>query len=1618
MNIEEYFKEIESKVKENYELAREAKKKGYDPVADVEVPLANSLAERVVGLVSVLYPQIFDKRITERILDLEKEHGSLDPAVALVIAEEIAKEKYCKFENHLQAVEAGIRVAMGYMTLGYVSSPIEGFIQLKVKKTRDGKEFIAPYYSGPIRSAGGTEAAFSLVVVDYLREIFGYSLYDPSEDEVKRGIQECYEYHERITNLQYLPSERELDFLMRNLPVQLTGDPSEDKEVYNYKDLERIETNFIRSGFALVIGEGMAQKAPKILKRVVKLQEKGFKLSGWNWLKDFVDLQKKIKSEKKAGGSRGGATYMQDLVAGRPVFAHPSESGAFRLRYGRSRNMGYSTLAIHPASMGVTDGFIAIGTQLKIEKPTKGCTVASCDSIDGPIVKFKSGEVRRISTYEEAKLAYPEIEEIIYLGDILVPYGDFLNRNHLLDKAGYVEQYWLEEIRAKGGNSNLKVSFEEALEISSKYEVPLHPSFIFFWKEIKYESFLALIDWIAHGEFKGNVFDLPYSPRERDRFVKAKRALELIGCEHKVGIENVVISWNESRNLLFNLGIDVRKDNFKEKVEEMVRKVKEIKEEEVLKIVNLLSSLKIKDKSGTFIGGRMGRPEKAKLRKLTGSPHVLFPVGEEGGRLRSVQEAYEVGSAKAEFPVYYCENCKSEGVYASCDICGQRNVKKYYCPECNENYIGKCEEHNLGLEYREKRIDMRTHLENARQKVGVTLDDLKAVVKGVKGTSNKDHSCEHLAKGLLRAKYNLNVNKDGTIRYDMTEMPITHFKPNEIGTSVEKLKELGYESDVNGKPFENENQVLEIFPHDIILPGCPDTPDERADDVFFNVGKFIDDELTGLYGLNKFFKAEKKGDIIGALFGCMAPHTSSTVVGRLIGFSKVQALLASPYIHAAMRRDCFDYDTYLPIKEGDSWNIVKIGELVERLNPTKKVDKFGTKEISVNNFKALGVNGDVGEVVVNNFTKHSSNEMFEIKTSLGKKIKVTQNHKFLVDGKIKSANQLMIGDKLPLPINIIVESNDLKEINLINYLKDKNLMIRKIAHILKKIDKEDMSIILKKNKISNIQFYNFMSRDSFPIKLILEFSSNVIDEVAKEGRMATKRDDIEVPIVIKLSKELLEVIGLYIAEGYSRTIAGKKGLNQVYIASSDKEIRDFVKKTIFDSFGLEPSENKEDRVTFSSRVLYLFFNNILKAGHTAYEKRIPSIFLNLELDKLACILRGYFEGDGSAEKKRKRVSCDSVSEGLLCDLEFCLSRFGIFAKRYEYEKEPGSQIKQFYINKGREVPKFKITKLIIGSNFVDFYKKIGFLSDRKNNVLESYSNIKEYGMRIMMDENFVYDPIVSIESLGEKDSYCLNVESKNHLVVANSIVSKQCDGDEAAVMLLMDLLLNFSKKFLPSHRGGTQDAPLVLNMRLRANEVDDMIFDVDVGNNIPLALYQAAEEHKSPGDIKMPQVKQKLGSDKEFTELFYSYETSDINSGPICSSYKTLPTMDDKVQGMMRLCKKIRAVDTTDVARLVIERHFIRDTRGNLRKFSQQGFRCSKCNDKYRRPPLTGKCLKCGGRLIFTISEGSILKYMQPALDLANKYNVQPYLLESLELTEMYIQSIFGKEKEKQETLF
>ena len=210
------------------------------------------------------------------------------------------------------------------------------------------------------------------------------------------------------------------------------------------------------------------------------------------------------------------------------------------------------------------------------------------------------------------------------------------------------------------------------------------------------------------------------------------------------------------------------------------------------------------------------------------------------------------------------------------------------------------------------------------------------------------------------------------------------------------------------------------------------------------------------------------------------------------------------------------------------------------------------------------------------------------------------------------------------------------------------------------------------------------------------------------------------------------------------------------------------------------------------------------------------------------------------------------------------------------------------------------------------------------------------------------------------------------------------------------------------------DAPLVLTYLLNPAEVDDMAFHVDTAWRYPLVMYELALEYKKPYDVKVPLLNDVLGTPAQFEGMGYTHDTVSLNAGVLCSAYKTLPSMEEKLFGQMDLAVKIRACDATDVARLVIEKHFLRDTKGNLRKFTQQEYRCVACNEKFRRPPLVGRCPVCTGKVLFTISEGSVIKYLQSSIDLAEKYGITGYLKEDLELLQRKVDDLFGKDKEVQ----
>jgi DNA polymerase II large subunit len=125
--------------------------------------------------------------------------------------------------------------------------------------------------------------------------------------------------------------------------------------------------------------------------------------------------------------------------------------------------------------------------------------------------------------------------------------------------------------------------------------------------------------------------------------------------------------------------------------------------------------------------------------------------------------------------------------------------------------------------------------------------------------------------------------------------------------------------------------------------------------------------------------------------------------------------------------------------------------------------------------------------------------------------------------------------------------------------------------------------------------------------------------------------------------------------------------------------------------------------------------------------------------------------------------------------------------------------------------------------------------------------------------------------------------------------------------------------------------------------------------------------------------------------------------------------MLEKLESQMDLSGKLRSVDANTVALRVLNSHFMKDIVGNLGAFTSQGFRCVKCNMRYRRTPLKGSCVRCGGDIVMTVHRGGIVKYLEPALNLVKKYELGSYYENRLKLVREEISSLFPDEEKAEE---
>ncbi len=1705
---ERYFERLESQLDEAFDVAERAKERGGDPKPEVEIPVAKDMADRVENILGI-------DGVAERVRELEGEMSREE--AALVLAEDFAEGRVGDYETKAGKVEGAVRTAVALLTEGVVAAPIEGIDKVELLTNDDGTEFVNVYYAGPIRSAGGTAQALSVLVADYTRALVGIEQYDARQEEVERYAEEIGLY-DKETGLQYTPKDKETKFIAKHLPIMLDGEATGDEEVSGFRDLERVDTNNARGGMCLVLAEGIALKAPKIQRYTSSLDE-----IDWPWLQDLIDgnyaddtadaaEDESNEPDEESDGdderetepaepegpvrAKPSQKFLRDLIAGRPVFSHPSAAGGFRLRYGRARNHGFATGGIHPATMHLLDDFLATGTQIKTERPGKAHGIVPVDTIDGPTVKLANGDVRRIDDPQEALEIRNGVERILDAGEYLVNYGEFVENNHPLSPASYVFEWWIQDLEAAGADvqaleDDPRIDLENpdpdrALEWATTYDAPLHPQYTYLWHDLTVEEFRALADAVADGRVETRDAGDGTLVLAHDEALS--EALEAIIVEHRQRPDEDRIEIDNWRPFARTVGCEIRRTATDGASEQQVDPTDgpgsnaptielertwsdgDLSErartwghdeagDNAIEAVNEIAPFEVRERAPTRVGNRMGRPEKSERRDLSPPVHTLFPIGEAGGAQRNVADAAKHAETMSDTPGVVeleigrqrCENCGTETFKNRCPDCNERTTPDYRCPDCETQIepdeagrveCGHCEVEATCVEHRE--IDINEEFRDALQSVG-ERENAFEILKGVKGLTSATKVPEPIEKGVLRAKHDVSSFKDGTVRYDMTDLPVTSVRANELDVDVGQLQALGYEEDIHGDPLVHEDQLVELKVQDIVLS-------DGAAEHMMQTTDFIDDLLEQYYGLEPFYELEDRQDLVGELVFGMAPHTSAATVGRVIGFTSAAVGYAHPYFHAAKRRNCFHPETKVWYHdETDDWRHEPIETLVEERLNDPETDDFGTLVQELDGdvtVPSLDESGELTRQPVEAVSKHPApDHLVRLETRSGREITLTPDHEVHVSesGELRSkrAGNLTTEDYAVVPegLDIVDGTDDPHVFDLLEAFLEANA-VDSSRLMIKGLEKDRLYDLFEDRlgaewdgefypltstaehfELSKKTLSNYLYRESFPAALLLDlFDSReaLLEFVPDDVSLGMRRDQTEIDRLIELDERVGTLLGYYAAEGFAREQETPKGtIHQTTICGTEAEAREFYVDVLREEFGVEPYRENEAKVTVSGRLLRVFFESVLGAGRFAETKRVPQPIFDASDEVVAAYLRGYFSGDGGVDANALLVSATTVSRELKEDLLALLHRLGICGRVTITEPVPlREKFPDFYAadNPSMTAPTYVLD--IWSEDASRFAEVVGFHLSRKDDRLQSHvDGIVPRGRRVFDGGagSYLVESISEVEYVESSvDSvYCLTV-AETHSLVANNTSQKQCDGDEDCVMLLMDGLLNFSESFLPNQRGGKMDAPLVMSSRIDPSEIDDEAHNMDIVSQYPHEFYEATLEQADPGEVDIRIGEDTLGTDGEYTGFEHTHDVTDIAMGPDLSAYKTLGSMMEKMDAQLELSRKLRAVDETDVAERVIEYHFLPDLIGNLRAFSRQETRCLDCGEKFRRMPLTGDCRECGGRVNLTVHQGSVNKYMQTAIQVADEYDCRDYTKQRLEVLEKSLESIFENDKNKQ----
>jgi len=247
-----------------------------------------------------------------------------------------------------------------------------------------------------------------------------------------------------------------------------------------------------------------------------------------------------------------------------------------------------------------------------------------------------------------------------------------------------------------------------------------------------------------------------------------------------------------------------------------------------------------------------------------------------------------------------------------------------------------------------------------------------------------------------------------------------------------------------------------------------------------------------------------------------------------------------------------------------------------------------------------------------------------------------------------------------------------------------------------------------------------------------------------------------------LSKELMQFLGLYLAEGCSITTErklkgrsiGKNGVITLYFGKHEHELINTATNLINSSFGKKAniSQNRTSvSVTFHSVEIATWLSQF---GKSATEKKIPQFIMLLENKELLhSFITGFIQGDGYTHSRY--IQLTTSSRGLALQMQKILSRLDIFARLYVNQREGESIIE------GRKVHINNLYNLRITSP--DFYRFLNKenTSKRKIRLYEEKKNHFLLPVRKILSSHFC--------------GRVYNLETEDNTFEVNNVVVHNCE---------------------------------------------------------------------------------------------------------------------------------------------------------------------------------------------------------------------------------------------------